>query len=304
MLVGSRALNAPRTPMPNQDTIDAHVHVWSADTARFPFAPGYGPGDLWFPSFDGAELVARGEPAGVGRFNLVQMTWYGLDHSYIADLIQRDPRRFAGTGIVPAISDVGLPEPDGAMQALAEQGIRAFRVRGQSTRPDVPGGEQWLDHPAYEAMFRMSAADHLPLSFLCGATDLPEIDRMCARHGDAPVILDHLARLGPATGATAEDVDALCALARHPRTMVKLSAFGALSQDGPPYLDMLPLVRRVLDAYGPERCMWASDSPLQTAPPHSYETSVGLLAEHADFLSAGDLAQLLHGTAERVFWPG
>ena len=289
--------------MPDPDIIDAHVHVWSADTERFPFAPGFGPDDLWFPSFDGAELAARGKPAGVGRFNLVQMTWYGLDHSYIVDLIERDPRRFVGTGIVPAIVDVGLPEPDRAMQALAEQGIRAFRVRGQSTRPDVPGGEQWLDHPAFEAMFRRSASDDLPLSFLCGAADLPEIDRMCARHGDAPVILDHLARLGPATGATAEDVDALCAVARHPRTMVKVSAFGALSRDGPPYLDMLPIVRRVLDAYGPERCMWASDSPLQTVSPHSYETSIGLLAEHADFLSENDLAQVLHGTAARVFWP-
>ena len=289
--------------MPDPDIIDAHVHVWSSDTARFPYAPGYGPEDLWFPSFDGAELVARAQPAGVGRFNLVQMTWYGLDHSYIADLIQRDPRRFVGTGIVPAISDVGLPEPDRVMQALAEQGIRAFRVRGRSTRPEVAGGAQWLEHPAYEAMFRMSAAEDLPLSFLCGATDLPEIDRMCARHGDAPVIVDHLARLGPATGATPDDVDALCALARHPRTMVKVSAFAALSQDGPPCLDMLPIVRRVLDAFGPERCMWASDSPLQTVAPHSYETSVGLLAEHADFLSEGDLALLLRGTAERVFWP-
>ena len=289
--------------MPEPDIIDAHVHVWSADTERFPLAPGFGPKDFWFPSFDGAELAARAEPAGVRRFNLVQMTWYGLDHSYILDLIQRDPQRFAGTGIVPAIVDVGLPDPDRAMQALAEQGIRAFRVRGQSARPAMPGGNRWLDHPSFEAMFRMSATGNLPLSFLCGADDLPEIDRMCARHGDAPVIIDHLARLGPATGATPDDVAALCALARYPRAMVKVSAFAALSLDGTPYLDMLPIVRRVLDAFGPERCMWASDSPLQTVAPHSYATSVGLLAEHADFLSKDDLAHLLHGTAERVFWP-
>ena len=114
--------------MSDSDIIDAHVHVWSADAERFPLAPGFDPSDFWFPSFDGEELVARAAPAGVGRFNLVQMTWYGLDHSYIVDLIQRDPRRFAGTGIVPAIVDVGLPDPDRAMQALADQGIRAFRV--------------------------------------------------------------------------------------------------------------------------------------------------------------------------------
>ena len=58
--------------------------------------------------------------------NLVQMTWYGLDHSYIADLIAQDPQTFVGTGMVSAVSDVRLPDPDKAMVALAARGIYAF----------------------------------------------------------------------------------------------------------------------------------------------------------------------------------
>ncbi len=190
-----------------------------------------------------------------------------------------------------------------AALALAEQGIRAFRVRGGSSRPPGLASDRWLDHPSYEAMFRMAAARNLPLSFLCSVSDLPEIGRMCGQHGDAPVIIDHVGLLGTARDATDEEIAALVALAEHPHTMVKLSAYGALSKQGAPYRDMLPIVRRVLDAFGPERCMWASDSPGQTTPPHSYETSIAVLAEHADFLSPSDITQLLFGTAKRVFWP-
>ena len=287
--------------MSETEIIDAHVHVWSADSGRFPFAAGFGPDDLWWPSFDETDLVDRAKPSGLGRFNLVQMTWYGLDHTYVLDLINRNPHRFSGTGIVPAIGDVTLAAPDIAMEALADQGIRAFRIRGRSTRPIISDGARWLDHRVFEAMFEKAARRNLPLSFLCGAEDLSEIDRMCARHGDAPVIIDHLALLGPATDPTHDDLVALCGLARHPRTMVKVSAFGALSRSGAPYLDMLPIVQRVIDAYGPERCMWASDSPRQTVPPHSYDTSIGLLRRVG--LSKGDLEQLLCATAKSVFWP-
>ena len=37
---------------------------------------------------------------GKVRINLVQMTWYGLDHSYIIDLIANAPDTFVGTGIM------------------------------------------------------------------------------------------------------------------------------------------------------------------------------------------------------------
>lgn len=289
--------------MAAREIVDAHVHVWSSDTGQFPYAPGFGPQDLWSPSFDETELIERAEPAGVTRFNLVQMTWYGLDHSYILKLIHSHPQRFAGTGIVTALTDVGLPDPDRAMQALAEQGIRAFRVRGFSSRPAGLEGDHWLDHPSFNAMFRMSAAQNLPLSFLCSPSDFREISRMCGQHPDAPVIIDHVGMLGTARHSTDAEIDALAKLAQHPRTMVKLSAYGALSKEGPPYLDVLPIVRRVLDAFGPDRCMWASDSPGQTTPPHSYEASIALLAEHARFLSESDVDKLLHGTAKHVFWP-
>ena len=282
--------------------IDAHVHVWSADTERYPLAPGFTAADFWYPSFTAEELLEHCLPAGVGRINLVQMTWYGLDHRYILDIIANDPAHFAGTGIVPAVTDVSGPSPEQTMVSLAAGGIRAFRVRGRSTRPPLGDGPHWLDHPGYEKMFAAGAEHNLALSFLMGPGDLPELDRICARFPETPVIIDHFCLIGRDGQCSEDEIQALCRLARQRRVLVKLGGLYALGAAQPPYLDMLPLIRQVVDAFGPERCMWESDSPKQAKPPHTYEAAVAIIRDHADFLSASDKEQVLHKTAERVFF--
>ena len=62
------------------------------------------------------------------------------------------------------------------------------------------------------------------------------------------------------------------------------------------------MIRRVLDAFGPERLMWASDAPYQVVAPHTYEDSIALIRDRIDFLSDGDRDQLLKQTAERVYF--
>ena len=120
--------------------VDAHIHVWTSDFDQYPLAPGFTPADLWLPSFTPDDHFAYSRKVGKVCLNLVQMTWYGLDHSYILDLIASDPETYTGTGIVPGVSDVSLADPGKTMLALAEGGIRAFRVRGGSTgRPTAFG---------------------------------------------------------------------------------------------------------------------------------------------------------------------
>ncbi|MDE2807667.1 MAG: amidohydrolase family protein, partial [Gemmatimonadota bacterium] len=174
--------------------VDAHIHVWTSDFDQYPLAPGFTPADLWLPSFTPDDHFAYSRKVGKVRLNLVQMTWYGLDHSYILDLIASDPETYTGTGIVPGVSDVSLADPGKTMLALAEGGIRAFRVRGGSTgRPTAFGrSDRWLDYPGYESMFRTGAEHNLALSFLMGLADLPGLIRLCRRFPETPVILDHI----------------------------------------------------------------------------------------------------------------
>ena len=59
--------------------IDAHVHVWTPDTAHYPLGPGYTKDDMKPPSFTPQELFKHCKPAGVDRINLIQMSYYGFD---------------------------------------------------------------------------------------------------------------------------------------------------------------------------------------------------------------------------------
>ncbi len=280
---------------------DAHVHIWTSDTERYPLAPGFTARDTWTPSFTADELLSHTSPSGVDKINLVQMTWYGLDHSYILDVIAGAPERFCGTGMVPAVNDVTLADQGEAMAALSRGGIYAFRVRGKSARPGINDGPQWMDHPGYSRMFEAGAQHNLAISFLLNVEDLQEVERMCARYPGTPVIIDHLARSHAAGPVDDRGIQALCRMARHRNVMVKVGAFYAGGRT-PPYTDLLPALERVIDAFGPERCMWESDSPLQLDGPHRYDDSVALIRDHADFLSASDKEQVLSKTAQSFFF--
>jgi hypothetical protein len=48
--------------------------------------------------------------------------------------------------------------------------------------------------------------------------------------------------------------------------------------------------------------MWASDSPYQVVPPHTYAASIALVRDRLGGLSAGDKQWLLTKTAERVYF--
>ena len=77
---------------------------------------------------------------------------------------------------------------------------------------------------------------------------------MCRKFPDTSVIIDHLGRIGagPDGAIRDADVEALCALAKHPKISVKVGAFYALGKKTPPYLDLIPLIKRVVQAFSPE----------------------------------------------------
>jgi len=152
-----------------------------------------------------------------------------------------------------------------------------------------------------DAMWKKGAETGQAICCLIDAKDLGAVDVMCARHPQTKVVIDHFARIGVDGTIRDEDVAALCKLARHKLVSVKISAYYALGKKKPPYLDLVPMIRKVLDAYGAERCMWASDSPYQVQGEHTYKASINLV-QRLDFLSAGDREWLLRKTAERVYF--
>ncbi len=275
--------------------IDAHVHVWTPDVAHYPLAAGFKKADMKPASFTPEELFKHTKPAGVDRVNLIQMSYYATDNRYMLDMIATYPDVFVGTAIVDPLGS----EPEKAMTALAKKKVRAFRIHPSMSKQPAA---KWLEPAGFSKMFDAGARNNQALSCLVDPDGLPEIDRMCKKLPEAPVIIDHLARIGVDGTIRDADVDALCALAKHKRVMVKVGAFYALGKKKPPYTDLAPMIRKVVKAFGAKRCMWESDCPFQVQREHTYEAGIDLVRKHLDFLTAEDREWLLRKTAEKFFF--
>jgi predicted TIM-barrel fold metal-dependent hydrolase len=277
--------------------IDAHVHVWTSDTAHYPLAKGYKKEDMKPRSFTPEELLKHTKPAGVDRVNLIQMSYYGFDNRYMLDMIALHKDVFVGTAVIdPHGSDL-----DVVMAGLAKKKVRAFRIHPKlSKQPPA----KWLEPPGYVTMFKAAAKNNQAMSCLIDPDALPEVQRMCKKYPDTPVIIDHLCRIGAGKdGAIVDkDVDALCAMAKHERVMVKVGAFYALGKKKSPYTDLGPLIKKVVKAFGVKRCMWESDSPFQVSDGHKYQDSIDLVRKRLEFLKDEDRDWLLRKTAEEFYF--
>lgn len=272
--------------------IDAHSHVWSPDTTKWPLANGKTQADLDPPSFTPEELLKLAHPEKVGRVVLIQHHHYhSWDNSYLIDCAARFPGTFAVTGML----DDTQPSPEKKMPDLLTKRVRGFRITSWIRK------EKWLTGDGMAAMWKTGAETGQAMCCLINPEDLPGVNDMCRRYPDTTVVIDHFARIGVDGEIRDADVKNLLAMAQHKKVNVKLSAYYALGKKQEPYEDLLPMIRRVLTAFGPERCMWASDAPYQVVQGHTYAASIALLRDRAG-LSAGDKEHLFRKTAERIYF--
>jgi predicted TIM-barrel fold metal-dependent hydrolase len=281
--------------------IDAHCHVWTDDTAHYPLAAGYKAEEMKPRRFTPEDLFRHCKPAGVKKVNLIQMSYYGFRNDYVLDMIALYPDNFVGTAVV----DPNAADVETTMTDLAKKKVRSFRIYPGlegGTKPNEGAGAKWLEAPGYGRMFNAAARNNQAISCLINTDALPDLDRACKKHPNTPVIIDHLCRIGVDGQFRDKDVSALCAMAEHPRVMVKVGAFYALGKKKAPYVDLGPLIRRVVNAFGARRCLWETDCPYQVGDGHRYQDSVDLIDKHLEFLTAEDKDWLLQRTAESFFF--
>jgi L-fuconolactonase len=301
----TRAMAQPLSPQPEETSvaspkerptgwIDAHSHIWTPDVASYPLKPPLEPKDLAPPSFTADELLDVASPVGVQRVVLIQHhIYHGYDNRYLIDETRRRPNHFRVVGMVDDLQvDAHL-----RMRELHPHHVTGFRIT-----PWIHGDDQWLKTPGMEGMWKCAAETRQAICCLIDAKNLSDVGRMSARFPETPVVIDHFARIGADGEIRDGDVEQLCALARHPEVRVKVSAFYALGKKQPPHDELIPMVRRLLDHYGPSRLMWASDAPYQLTAPNSYRASLDFITKRLDFLSSEDRHWLLQGTAEATYF--
>ncbi|MDX1926211.1 MAG: amidohydrolase family protein [Pirellulaceae bacterium] len=269
--------------------IDAHVHVWTPDTKKYPLSSKFKVADMQPPSFTPEELFAHCKPVGVKRIVLIQMSFYEFDNRYMLDMMAAHPGVFSGVGIVDhQASDVAVK-----VRELRKAGVRGLRVYSESVAKPSK---------AMDNLWKIAADENISICNLINPADIGAVDKLCERFPSTKVVIDHFARIGVSGTIESEPLAALCRLARFPTVHLKTSAFYALGKKAAPYEDLAPMIRQVRDAFGAERLMWASDCPYQVQGSHAYEPAIALVRDKLDFLTAAEKQSILRGTAEKVFF--
>ena len=115
--------------------------------------------------------------------------------------------------------------------------------------------------------------------------------RVAERHPQLVLIADHmglsLSLESVRKGNVFFAIEHTLALAKYPNVSVKLSSAPTYSTRDYPYRDINPHIRRVFDAFGPQRCYWGTDLT-NAFTRATYKQRITHFTEALDFLSEDD----------------
>ncbi|HVJ67992.1 MAG TPA: amidohydrolase family protein [Caulifigura sp.] len=274
--------------------IDAHAHVWIDDVVKYPLAGKFRADDLVPRTFPPDRLLELAGKNGVRRVVLIQhQVYHGTDNSYMLDTLARYPGRFSAVAYV----DVARADVVAELERLRKAGTRGLRICAGDG-----GVARWSENDKMQALWKKGPEIGVAMCPQVNPDDLPEVERMCRQFPDTTVVVDHFAKIGHDGMVRPADLDRLAGLARFPNVNAKLSAFYGHGDKKPPYDEIIPIIRRCYESFGPKRLMWASDCPYQLFGANTYEDSIALVRDKLDFVTDEDRQWMLKKTAERVFF--
>lgn len=273
----------------HKPVIDAHVHLWTQDAARYPFRPIDGvavPEDVRSP----IEWDSDTADELVESVLLIQPRVYGYDHTYVYTAAES----MAGHARVMPLIDACRPDAATTLGRRAQSSLTAaFRVIALG-----PVDADWLSSSSAHQLWETGEELDLPVGLLVDPNQLPLVTEVAESHPRLNIVIDHLARCD--SRQHAEFMARLCGLVQRPNTYVKLSALGALSHTGFPHDDMWSLVQSVYNAGGAHKLLWGSDWPHNTAY-GGYADSRDVIDHALDQATPVELDAIFRTTAAGLF---
>jgi len=104
-------------------------------------------------------------------------------------------------------------------------------------------------------------------------------------------------------GKMAEKIGDAVALAKYPNVGIKMSNLVNASLEPYPFRDLNDHLKRLFDAYGPQRCYWGTDLTNTSFTRVSYSQRVTHFTEELKFLSESDKDWVMgRSIRERLKW--
>jgi predicted TIM-barrel fold metal-dependent hydrolase len=267
--------------------IDSHLHVWSNEPDRYPWA---GKGTTEAGSVE--LLLETMGKSDVDKAVIVQPIHYLYDNTYVADCLKQYPGKFSAM----AIMDRHRPDAvEHLVKLVTEDGFEGLRMH--LGRPDDP--TEWAA-PDQDPIWRK--AEELGASFLSfgPAEKQSAVQPIIARCPGVKVILDHLGGAPIDEEPPYPRLNHVLNLASYPNVYVKFTPQAGLSNEDFPLADTHATYERIYDAFGPQRLMWGTDFP-HILRNIGYENGLALFRDHLPFLNDNDKEWLLSKTALSIW---
>ncbi|MFI5040593.1 MAG: amidohydrolase family protein [Acidimicrobiales bacterium] len=282
--------------------VDAHVHFWdrAVEGLRWRFLePDFehprlgGLKKLSAPRYAVSELRTDQAGCDVSKVVHVQAAQSDdpvLETAWLQDLGDREGWPTAIVGYCD------LSGPDAGDVVARHAGFPRFRgVR------DLQAGER-LDHPDVVRGFGLVAQTGTTIEVMTSWNHFHLLQLLVDRWPDAPIVLGHS---GLPTSRTDEYFEAWSAamgqLARRaPNMTCKISALASGADPNWSVESIRRWVVGCIEAFGPQRCMFASNWPVDKLF-GTYPDLVAAYGRIAEDLSTEDRRELFSGTCERVY---
>ncbi|WP_159911428.1 amidohydrolase [Pantoea sp. 18069] len=240
--------NRPARQLPAR-ACDAHMHI---------FAPEFAPSPHWQRTPPEARVGAYRQlqqRLGTARTVVVTPSTYGTDNACTLAALHELGDSARGVAVVgQEVSDAQLARLD----AQRVRGLRVNFVTPQSWGLTTQEMLVTLAHKLAGSPWHIQLFAH-PDQIVALAPVLKALP--------VPLVIDHMGRIDPAQGPSAEAYRVLRGLLDGGNCWVKLSgAYMRSAVHGPTYADTLPLGRALVQA-APERLVWGSDWPHTTEVP-------------------------------------
>jgi len=258
---------------PHMLVVDAQIHIW---TNHKPTNPNH----RQVTDFTATDVLKEMDAGGVDAAVIHPPGWDPNSNALAVEAARQHPNRLAILGNFPLDKPESREVIGGLKSRPGMLGLRFALLQ--------PHQKTWLTDGSLDWLWPAAERAGLPIALL-GPDLLKVIGRIAERHPGLKLIIDHFGR--PDVAWT--NMPDLLAAAKHPNVALKATGAPSYSSGTYPYRDIHGHIRKLYDAFGPERMFWGTDITRMAC---SWRQCVTMFTDELPWLSAKD-KELIMGRA-------